>query len=224
MDEKGLLKLKALMKIITLRRSNAVIELPARKDENHFLTFDSQERAAYERAKSSTVRMIEAAMASSSNAGSVYLNALQRINELRMICSQGPQFLSRPKKKTRGGYERRRRQPVAKSVEQLETLMSTSDQLCVRCLTDLEDTFTSAQLQSLVDSRPEVSGLPQRICRECFERGTLEPVSDTTISSSDCGSETPYSDSSTAFTPTKIRNLALLLKQSSEGEKRSYCR
>jgi SWI/SNF-related matrix-associated actin-dependent regulator of chromatin subfamily A3 len=219
-DEKALLRLKSLVKLLALRRSRAVVELPARKDEVHFLTFDTGERAAYEKAKISTLSSIEAAMGEPSNRGSVYFNALQRINELRMICSQGFQFIHTPRRKLRGSRKRWRKGTDVEAAEQLELLMSTADQACIRCGTDLEESSAVAQLRPLIDWGQESSGELRRTCQECLELESSVSSSDTATSASDCASEIALADPSTFYIPSKIKALASHLQRNSDGEKR----
>jgi hypothetical protein len=87
-DEKGFLRLKTLVRAITISRTKAVVQLPPRVDEIHHLDFAPLEKVAYDDAKQSTVRMLDHAI-SSGDRGRTTFNALQRLNVLRLICSHG---------------------------------------------------------------------------------------------------------------------------------------
>lgn len=87
-DKEGFLRLKALVRAITISRTKAVVQLPPRVDEIHHLDFAPSERVAYEDAKQTTVKMLEEAICSGSAKKSNF-NALQRLNVLRFICSHG---------------------------------------------------------------------------------------------------------------------------------------
>jgi len=87
-DEQGFLRLKTLVRAITISRTKAVVQLPPRVDEIHHLDFSSFEKVAYDDAKQFTVRMLDHAI-SSGDRGRTTFNALQRLNVLRLICSHG---------------------------------------------------------------------------------------------------------------------------------------
>ncbi|TVY20853.1 putative SWI/SNF-related matrix-associated actin-dependent regulator of chromatin subfamily A member 3-like 1 [Lachnellula arida] len=87
-ENQGFLRLKALVRAITISRTKAVVHLPPRVDKVHHLDFAPSERSAYEEAKVSTVKLLEDAI-SSGNQDRTTFNALQRLNVLRLICSHG---------------------------------------------------------------------------------------------------------------------------------------
>ena len=68
-------KLRMLLSYITLRRPKQLIELPARKDEIHYLTFTADGREHYNNVKGQTIHKIDLAldMSQANNC----LNALQ---------------------------------------------------------------------------------------------------------------------------------------------------
>src|SRR5271154_6720451 len=88
-DERALEKLQALVRMIAIRRPRAVISLTSRTEEMRFVQFDAQELAAYEKARSGTLQVIETALSGMTASGKGYINAFQRINELRFVCNHG---------------------------------------------------------------------------------------------------------------------------------------
>lgn len=80
----GYLRLKTLVRAITISRTKSVVKLPARKDEIHHLEFTPEERLAYEnaRATSQTANL-------SDDQSPTTFNALQHLNTLRLICNHG---------------------------------------------------------------------------------------------------------------------------------------
>jgi SNF2 family DNA or RNA helicase len=59
-EEHGFLRLKALVRAITIGRTKKVVELPVRIDEIHHLDFSPAERKRYETAEKDTVSLLEA--------------------------------------------------------------------------------------------------------------------------------------------------------------------
>jgi SWI/SNF-related matrix-associated actin-dependent regulator of chromatin subfamily A3 len=87
-DPQGFLRLKTLVRNITISRTKAVVHLPTRIDEIHHLDFSIEERQKYECAKQETVALLEAAISSRSERTRT-CNALERLNFLRLICNHG---------------------------------------------------------------------------------------------------------------------------------------
>jgi SWI/SNF-related matrix-associated actin-dependent regulator of chromatin subfamily A3 len=86
-EQQGFLRLKALVRAITISRPKAIVNLPPRSDYIHHLDFSGEERVLYDDAKKQTVVLLQAAISSSQ--GGRTFNALQRLNTLRLICSHG---------------------------------------------------------------------------------------------------------------------------------------
>jgi SWI/SNF-related matrix-associated actin-dependent regulator of chromatin subfamily A3 len=87
-DAQGFLRLKTLVRAITISRTKAVIKLPPRVDEIHHLSFTPAERERYEAAKTQSRSLLEEAT-SSGNQGYKTFNALWLLNILRLICNHG---------------------------------------------------------------------------------------------------------------------------------------
>ena len=86
-DPDSVAKLKTLVNCLSLRRPKNTIELPPRKDVLVDLQFSEQEWEHYRRAKSKALDNFKDA--GEHNPGATLLNALQWINELRLICNHG---------------------------------------------------------------------------------------------------------------------------------------
>jgi SWI/SNF-related matrix-associated actin-dependent regulator of chromatin subfamily A3 len=87
-DAQGFLRLKTLVRAITISRTKAVIQLPARVDEIHHLDFTPAEREKYEDAKIQPRMLLEEAISSGNQVGKTF-NALRLLNNLRLICNHG---------------------------------------------------------------------------------------------------------------------------------------
>jgi SWI/SNF-related matrix-associated actin-dependent regulator of chromatin subfamily A3 len=84
-------RLKRLLQCILLRRSKNSIELPSRVDKLYALDFSHEERSLYEESRTRAVRVLDNALSTQSGPSFrvSYMNALQRINDLRLICNLG---------------------------------------------------------------------------------------------------------------------------------------
>ena len=86
-DPDSVAKLKTLVNCLSLRRPKTTIELPPRKDNLVDLQFNEHEWEHYRRARSKALDTFK--NAGEQNTGPAFLNALQWINELRLICNHG---------------------------------------------------------------------------------------------------------------------------------------
>ena len=89
LDRRGFCTLKAVVDMVSLCRTKKVVDLPNRIDEIHYLEFSKIERQAYESAKAQTAQLFEEAVATDLSKKGTYLNALQWLNSLRLICNHG---------------------------------------------------------------------------------------------------------------------------------------
>lgn len=86
-DPDSVAKLKTLVNCLSLRRPKNTIELPPRKDVLVDLHFNEHEWEHYCRARSKALDTLKGA--GEHSPGATLLNALQWINELRLICNHG---------------------------------------------------------------------------------------------------------------------------------------
>ncbi|KAI1399171.1 SNF2 family N-terminal domain-containing protein [Hypoxylon fuscum] len=87
-EEEAVSRLKKLLNFIMLRRSNDILHLPKRTDQRIFLKFDPDEQRSYDYAKEAAIRALDDIL-ESSHTRRGYINALSKINCLRMICNLG---------------------------------------------------------------------------------------------------------------------------------------
>ncbi|KAJ9664498.1 hypothetical protein H2198_000149 [Neophaeococcomyces mojaviensis] len=98
--------LQKLMRTLAIRRPRAVIDLPPREDARVEVEFTENEGRTYEEAKKGVMRIIEQAFTNGEgHAGFLYINALQRINELRYICNHGIAPVRKKQKTMKDIYE-----------------------------------------------------------------------------------------------------------------------
>lgn len=163
-NERPIHRLRSLMKMIALHRSRMVITLPPRHEEVKKVAFNAEELRVYEMARESTVRILEEALSSGPATGSVYLNAFQRINNLRYICNHGVQHHRNSSKDSESSAEEDDKRLI---IEGLDHLLDNSDQACLTCGTDIEDE-REGSWQNVEVFRNE----PLRQCTSCLRERT----------------------------------------------------
>lgn len=90
MDEDALKRLQSIMKAISICRARTAITLPDRIEHTEEIVFTDEERAIYEKTRTGVIEVLNNALRTDqSTSGAVYLNAFQRINDLRYICNHG---------------------------------------------------------------------------------------------------------------------------------------
>lgn len=87
-------RLKKLLGFIMLRRLKSILHLPERTDIMIPIEFDDQDEAKYNQAKRATIQYLDEIISSEAG-GNGYLNAISKINALRMVCNLG--FSTDPK-------------------------------------------------------------------------------------------------------------------------------
>ena len=137
MDKTALEKLQSLIKMIALRRSRTVISLPDRHETLHHVQFTPEENIAYERARMGTVETIESALSSEKPTGSAYINAFQRINDLRYICNHG--VLPTRANRSHNNHDEATMQGPGSFQEELDKFLNASTLACIDCGTDIEE-------------------------------------------------------------------------------------
>lgn len=166
-DPQGFLRLKTLVKAITISRTKAVVCLPSRIDEIHHLEFAPPERELYDAAKREAVTLLHDAISSGSQTGKS-CNALQRLNVLRLICCQG--LL------TRSNQAARNNGPLQSFVElwsHSDSPASVSGELlhssisCSFCGVDLLDDFLQGSPSTGLDDLQQSYGRGSMLCEQC---------------------------------------------------------
>ena len=99
-DEEAVKRLKHLSASILLRRAKGAISLPPRRDTQCPVDFTRDERAVYDSAREQTITRIDEALQKSSEVSriGIYVNALQQIESLRLICNMGLHYHTRHNK------------------------------------------------------------------------------------------------------------------------------
>lgn len=86
--EQALDRIKLLLGFIMLRRLNNILDLPERRDIAMPLEMNSPDKIKYNLAKRATIQFLDDIIGTEP-AGNGYLNAVTKINALRMVCNLG---------------------------------------------------------------------------------------------------------------------------------------
>ena len=209
MDETALRKLQTLMKMIALRRPRTVISLPHRSEIIESVAFTAEEIQAYEQARLGTIETIDSALSSDRTAGSAYINAFQRINDLRYICNHGKPPLRKNNSAGKNlGFD------AASFRQELDKLLDIATLVCLSCGTDIQEDDDAMQGLETTQGRPLGDAL--QLCRHCSTRHLV------TTFQSPLGSDTDDTvtacDSALVFS-SKVTALVSQLQQVPTGDK-----
>lgn len=230
----ALKRLKRLANCLILRRPRTTIQLPERRDLQCPVEFCPAERELYQDIRTRTIERLDEFLYAD-NADAVrppsYVNVLQQIEGMRMVCNLGLYYRSR--------HDFAAQDPSAdtawnSSIAQraLNLQLEMGSVRCKDCKASLDAAF------SLLGKTPEAQGLQQAllsqcmkfVCQECvFRRGGAPPICDHTsvcpfapVSISAIAAKEASEPAATGFEgrnlmspnemPSKIKSLILQLK------------
>lgn len=167
-DDAALQKLQVLMSTISIRRPRHIVELPRRYESLRKVSFNEVELAFYRAAKQGALQSIENAFVTEQRqVGVCYLNALQRINDMRHICNHGSPS-------QRKQHHQRAKTQRTMLEQELCTILvpdTTLDMFCITCGKDLYQTFDDDELLKATKQDSSVSQ-----CSECVGESDLTSV------------------------------------------------
>jgi SWI/SNF-related matrix-associated actin-dependent regulator of chromatin subfamily A3 len=159
--------LKKLIKYISLCRTKAIIDLPPRQDLIHYIDLSPEEQDLYEAAKNRTVQRLDEALSYNPIASGMYLNALEWLNELRLICNHG---LMHAKKETQQSTSKGPSSgPWNKSIAKkaFATLVDGGSAICKLCQANLA--AGTGEADGFDHSKPSLSKCLTVICGSCIQ-------------------------------------------------------
>lgn len=159
-----------------IRRSIRAVNLPPRTDLSRTLYFSAEERVMYNDAASRAIRCLDDALLQGSRRTETYLNALQKINELRTICNLGvsrlPAGSKRPWTDMYGGESFWDTDAASKA---FNTLKAISTVFCDKCSANIETTEWGSSDRILADSVPRLTKCLRALCGVCYQTLSAEP-------------------------------------------------
>ncbi|TVY84850.1 DNA repair protein RAD5A, partial [Lachnellula suecica] len=139
-EDRDVTRLKKLVRCISLCRTKAIINLPKRQDFIRNLKFSPEEQEMYDKAKEGTIKKLDLALSSNPLQPGQYLNALQWLNELRLLCNHGLAHARRdPSKAVEADPLQAWNKTTAKDA--FRTLICSGEASCSVCLDILRDSI-----------------------------------------------------------------------------------
>ncbi|KAI1130950.1 SNF2 family N-terminal domain-containing protein [Nemania abortiva] len=162
-DEEAAKRLQYLSACLLLRRDKGTIDLPPRRDLLCPIDFLPEEKIAYETLRQHAICSIDEAVSDhhGSSSPSVYANALQRIEALRLFCDLGLQYHAR--------HETRNDHEWSSIAQQAFNSKRAIDPLiCIQCSSSLD--FAESLLDDSPATDPQFSSCMRFICSECTRK------------------------------------------------------
>jgi SNF2 family DNA or RNA helicase len=162
-DKEAVKRLKRLASCIILRRAKNTIDLPPRRDMKCPVDFSVAERDLYNAMRQQTITRIDEILMQDSEVSTsgVFVNFLQQIESMRLVCNLGLHYMTRHEKPLmeQSCLWDSEAQQTFNIQREMETMM------CSQCSTvlDLDQAFLD---DSILDS-PQFSRCLKYVCAEC---------------------------------------------------------
>ncbi|KAK2028566.1 hypothetical protein LX32DRAFT_673422 [Colletotrichum zoysiae] len=224
--EKAAQRLRNLSACLILRRPKGTINLPRRHDKLCPVDFTREERAVYDEMRDRAIARIEEAMLQDSRLEasniSMYHNALQQIESLRLFCNLGLGYHRRHEKVTR--YATEGYQDWAVHAQQLFNLQWQKGPIvCLGCSSTLEvDETLAGHSEACKQAGPRHSRCLQFSCGDCVRKSNragrtllcghepacpVAPVSVSNRALEELPTFTPNEAASESGLPSKVKSL-----------------
>ncbi|KAL7916577.1 SNF2 family N-terminal domain-containing protein [Trichoderma velutinum] len=169
-DEEAVRRLKHLSACLLLRRPKATINLPQRRDMRCPVDFSREERALYDEIREQAVSKIEEVLQNNSEASRAggYVNVLQQIESLRLVCDLGLYYHSRHQNLQHLMAEATDWASVAQETFNVQRGMGPM--VCAQCSSTLELTETLFDDSTSVNTSPEFSRCLRYVCGDCIHK------------------------------------------------------
>lgn len=209
-------RLKRLSRCLILRRPKGTINLPARKDVRCPVNFTPDERVLYERVKHQAIAHLAEASTNfglgETSKSITFVNVIQQINTLRMICNMGLHYGSRHDTKapdyginSSGTVDWA---GIAQQAFNFQCEIATIT--CQRCKSSLDITERVLSGSSdHVTETPLFSQCMSFICADCLQRSHGHSLS--------CGHEPPHSFAPVSLNASVLEESVLSTANSTVG-------
>ncbi|KAF4465801.1 alpha- -mannosyltransferase [Fusarium albosuccineum] len=168
--EEAVKRLKRLSACLLLRRPKGTINLPLRRDMQCPVDFSQEERALYNKLRQKAIVSIDDALkidGDTSRAG-IYVNVLQQIESLRLVCNLGLHYLTRHEKTSNASQKAQSWASVAQHAFNIQREMGPV--VCAQCSCVLEITETLFDDTSFAQQRHQFFSCLIFVCAECAQR------------------------------------------------------
>ncbi|KAK0630872.1 SNF2 family N-terminal domain-containing protein, partial [Bombardia bombarda] len=166
-------RLKQLSGCLLLRRPKTVISLPTRKDLRFPVEFNLAEREFYDNLKNQALAHIDEACYGETQAYglSSYINVIQKINALRMICNIGLHYDSRHSLSVTERPNKREYDWSTVAQETFNLQREMDGLVCSGCQSPCDITTTTTD-ESESQLRPQFTQCLVFTCTSCVQRAT----------------------------------------------------
>ncbi|EXJ84685.1 hypothetical protein A1O3_05355 [Capronia epimyces CBS 606.96] len=165
--DKDTSRLKKLIRYLSLCRTKAIIDLPHRKDMIKYVDLGPDEADLYESAKNRTVQKLDEALSVNPITPGVYLNALEWLNELRLICNHGLMHSKREAHKTPTVVSSDGPWNKSMAKKAFATLVDAGSAICKLC--DANLAAGAGEADSFEHSKPSLSKCLTVVCGLCIQ-------------------------------------------------------
>ncbi|WAO86157.1 Helicase ATP-binding domain-containing protein [Fusarium falciforme] len=175
--EEAIKRLKRLSACMLLRRPKGTVDLPARRDMQCPVNFNTEERALYDKLRNETLTNIKEALKGDmerSRTG-LYVNVLQQIESLRLVCNLGLHYHTRHGKDPAASLEGDTWASNAQGTFNVQREMEPP--VCIQCGSTLEITETLLEDPSVPRQSAQFFSCLKFVCADCTQRqsrGVLE--------------------------------------------------
>jgi hypothetical protein len=169
--EEAVNRLKRLSGCLLLRRPKETINLPQRRDLKCVVEFDADERALYDEIKSQTIASFEETTPNGTDrsSSSTFVNIIQQINSLRMICNMGLQYHSRYQNTATEAGSQAQIKWAEVAQQAFNFQLEAGSIICQFCLSSIDVTQTLLS-EPENQTQPQFSECLRFICSECTQR------------------------------------------------------
>lgn len=168
-EERDITRIRKLISRVSLSRTKAVINLPKREDFTHILKFTAKEQEYYNQIQRNTIQKIDEALAHQPLQPREYLNTLQWLNELRLVCNHGLIHSRKHLESNANATQQEGPWNLKIATESFETLAKAGQALCRLCLANLAD--GTGETANSEFPKPSLSRCLTLICGSCIQNG-----------------------------------------------------
>jgi hypothetical protein len=170
-DASAIERLKYLSSCLLLRRPKATISLPPRHDLLCPVEFRSEERDVYKKTREQTIVSIDEALhnASGSSFYGGFVNVLQQIESMRLLCNLGLHYESRHGHTTTENNKKQDAEPWHMIAQGIFNCQREMRQItCIECSSNLG--LAETLLEDSIDSKkpPRFFRCSKFCCAECY--------------------------------------------------------
>ncbi|KAL7928886.1 SNF2 family N-terminal domain-containing protein [Trichoderma chlorosporum] len=169
-DEEAVKRLKHLSACLLLRRPKATINLPQRRDVRCPVDFSHEERALYDELREKAAAKIDEVLQNNSEASRAggFVNVLQQIESLRLVCDLGLHYHSRHQNLQQLTAEAIDWASIAQETFNVQRGMGPI--VCAHCSSTLELSEALFDDSTVPHTSPEFSRCLRFVCGDCTNK------------------------------------------------------